>query len=74
MIMDVSAELDRHSPIVKRVLRIRESLQRHDAPVSLSTGSTESEVRNSRRQDWNKLEMAPVCGILLTCSAKSRLE
>lgn len=86
--MDIAVGLDRRSPIIRRALRIRESIHT-DAALSPSPDGMgmrlvyvgdrmskfeDGESRGSRRQDWNKLERAPLCGILLTCSARSQAE
>jgi len=64
--MYIPSELDSRSPIVKRALRLRERALLH---TQESAGAV---TRRSTRQDWNKLELAPACGVLLTCSARSQ--
>ncbi len=65
--MDVLPALDHSSSIVRRALRIREQMHLYH-PVF-----EEREVaRDSTRQDWSKVEIAPGSGMLLLCSSRSQ--
>ena len=64
--MTVSTELDTNSPVVQRALKIREKFYAVTdvKPDILRNGIT--------RQDWNKLELVPACGVHLICSARTQ--
>jgi len=65
--MDVLSELDLTSPIVRRALRIREKMYLQGISI---TSEEQTVGRDSTKQDWSKLELAPGNVIMPLCSAR----